>query len=146
MAFQPSEKSKKKVQSFFKKNIYTFGGKGELLITIMSSLAQEERRWISVNVTWGKRKRFADGKVSMPYKRFPGYERGEDGSPKINESEAVIVRLIYRLLMKVKTTSTRSFFCLIFFVIPHRLHRLLRSNHPSLAIACNFALSSTNIR
>lgn len=112
----------------------------------MSSLAQEESRWISVNVTWGKRKRFADGKVSMPYKRFPGYERGEDGSPKINESEAVIVRRIYRLLMKVKTTSTRSFFCLIFFVIPHRLHRLLRSNHPSLAIACNFALSSTNIR
>lgn len=112
----------------------------------MSSLAQEERRWISVNVTWGKRKRFADGKVSMPYKRFPGYERGEDGSPKINESEEVIVRRIYRLLMKVKTTSTRSFFCLIFFVIPHRLHRLLRSNHPSLAIACNFALSSTNIR
>ena len=43
---------------------------GELLITIMSSLAQEESRSISENVTWGQRKRFADGKVSMPYKRF----------------------------------------------------------------------------
>ena len=33
-------------------------GKGELLITIMSSLAQEESRSISENVTWGHRKRF----------------------------------------------------------------------------------------
>ena len=93
------------MQSFFKKNIYTFGGKGELLITIMSSLAQEESHWISVNVTWGQRKRFADGKVSMPYKRFLGYEKDEDGSPKIIESEAEIIRRIYRLLMKGQTTS-----------------------------------------
>ena len=38
---------------FEKENIYTFDGKGELLITIMSSLAQEESRSISENVTWG---------------------------------------------------------------------------------------------
>lgn len=54
---------------FEKENIYTFDSKGELLITIMSSLAQEESRSISENVTWGQRKRFADGKVSMPYKQ-----------------------------------------------------------------------------
>lgn len=90
---------------FEKENIYTFDGKGELLITIMSSLAQEESRSISENVTWGQRKRFADGKVSMPYKRFLGYEKGEDGMPKIVESEAELVRLIYRLFMEGKTTS-----------------------------------------
>lgn len=96
----------KGVEVFFEKeNIYTFDGKGELLITIMSSLAQEESRSISENVTWGQRKRFADGKVSMPYKRFLGYEKGEDGSPKIIESEAEIVRMIYRLFMEGKTTS-----------------------------------------
>lgn len=44
---------------FEKENIYTFDGKGELLLTIMSSLAQEESRSISENVTWGQRKRFA---------------------------------------------------------------------------------------
>lgn len=37
---------------FEKENIYTFDGKGELLITIMSSLAQEESRSISENITW----------------------------------------------------------------------------------------------
>ena len=47
---------------FEKENIWTLDSKGELLITIMSSLAQEESRSISENCTWGQRKRFADGK------------------------------------------------------------------------------------
>ena len=93
---------------FEKENIFTFDGKGELLITIMSSLAQEESRSISENVTWGHRKRFADGKVLIPYKQFLGYEKGEDDLPKIVESEAKIVRLIYRLFMEGKTTSVIS--------------------------------------
>ncbi|WP_240628804.1 recombinase family protein [Trueperella pyogenes] len=38
---------------FEKEGIWTFDAKGELLITIMSSLAQEEARSISENVTWG---------------------------------------------------------------------------------------------
>ena len=37
---------------FEKENIWTLDAKGELLITIMSSLAQEESRKISENVTW----------------------------------------------------------------------------------------------
>ena len=90
---------------FEKENIFTFDSKGELLITIMSSLAQEESRSISENVTWGQRKRFADGKVSMPYKQFLGYEKGEDGTPVINEEEAAIVRLIYQLFLEGKTPA-----------------------------------------
>ncbi len=90
---------------FEKENIYTFDSKGELLITIMSSLAQEESRSLSENVTWGQRKSFSDGKVKMNFKRFLGYEKGKDGKPVINEAEAKIVRLIYRLYMDGKTPS-----------------------------------------
>lgn len=90
---------------FEKENIYTFDSKGELLITIMSSLAQEESRSLSENVTWGQRKSFSDGKVKMNYKRFLGYEKGEDGKPVVNETEAKIVRLIYKLFMEGKTPS-----------------------------------------
>ena len=88
---------------FEKENIFSFDGKGELLLTIMSSLAQEESRSISENVTWGQRKRFADGKVNLPYKHFLGYDRGEDGEPVIHEAEAETVRLIYRLFLAGKT-------------------------------------------
>ncbi len=66
----------------------------------MSSLAQEESRSISENVTWGQRKRFADGKVSVPYGRFLGYDRGEDGNLVVNEAEAVIIRRIYSLFLE----------------------------------------------
>lgn len=72
---------------------------------MFSQTAQEESRSISENVTWGQRKRFADGKVSLPYKRFLGYEKGEDGMPKIVEKEAVVVKLIYKLFLKGKTPS-----------------------------------------
>ena len=88
---------------FQKENIYTLDSKGELLITIMSSLAQEESRSISENVTWGQRKRFADGKVSMPYKHFLGYRKGENGEPEIVPEEAEVVRRIYRLFLEGQT-------------------------------------------
>mgnify|MGYP001113928500 FL=1 len=68
---------------FQKENIYTLDSKGEILITIMSSLAQEESRSISENVTWGKRKRFADGKVSLAYSSFLDYRKGEDGQMEV---------------------------------------------------------------
>ena len=88
---------------FQKENIYTLDSKGELLITIMSSLAQEESRSISENVTWGQRKRFADGKVTMPYRHFLGYRKDSDGLPEIVPEEAELVRRIYRLFMQGKT-------------------------------------------
>ena len=90
---------------FEKENIWTFDGKGELLITIMSSLAQEESRSISENCTWGQRKRFADGKVNMPYGQFLGYRKGPDGLPEIDPEEAETVRFIYRLFMGGKTVN-----------------------------------------
>src|SRR5690606_174246 len=94
----------KGVEIFFEKeNIWTFDSKGELLITIMSSLAQEESRSISENVTWGQRKRFADGKVTVPFNRFLGYDRGEDGNLIVNPEQAATVKLIYSLFLQGMT-------------------------------------------
>lgn len=70
-----------------------------MLLTIMSSIAQEESRSISENVTWGMRKRFADGKVSISYKQ------GEDSQPEIVEEEADIVRTIFRRYLEGQSTS-----------------------------------------
>ena len=57
---------------FEKENIQTLDSKGELLITIMSSLSQEEALSISENCTWGQRNRFADGNFIVPFSRFLG--------------------------------------------------------------------------
>jgi DNA invertase Pin-like site-specific DNA recombinase/FtsZ-binding cell division protein ZapB len=80
---------------FEKENIWTLDSKGELLITIMSSLAQEESRSISENCTWGIRKRFEEGKVRMSFASFLGYEKDDDGNIVINEREARIVKYLY---------------------------------------------------
>lgn len=80
---------------FEKENIWTFDGKGELLITIMSSLAQEESRSISENVTWGHRKRMADGRVLIAFSTFMGYKRGKNGEMVVDEAQAEVVRDIY---------------------------------------------------
>ena len=75
----------------------------ELLITIMSSLAQEESRSISENTTWGKRKQFAEGKTSVGYSAFLGYDKDF----KINEEQAKVVKLIYKLFL-----GGRSFYAI----------------------------------
>ena len=41
----------------------------------------------------------------MPYGQFLGYEKGEDGIPKIVEKEAVVVRLIYKHFLEGKTPA-----------------------------------------
>ena len=71
----------------------------------MASLAQEESRSLSDNVTWGKRKSMSDGNISLPWSAFLGYQKGEDGLPEIIPEEAEIVRQIYRLFMEGKSYS-----------------------------------------
>lgn len=89
---------------FEKENIWTFDSKGELLLTIMSSLAQEESRSISENVTWGQRKRMADGKVSFAYSRFMGLDKDrETGKIVVNPEQAEVVKLIFRLFLEGMT-------------------------------------------
>lgn len=88
------------IEIFFEKeNVWTFDSKGELMLTILSSVAQEESRSISENITWGKRKRFADGKYSVPYSRFLGYDKGDDGTMVINAEEAKTVRRLYHMFL-----------------------------------------------
>ncbi|WP_264230127.1 recombinase family protein [Acholeplasma laidlawii] len=90
---------------FEKENLWTLDPKSELILTIMASIAQEESRSISQNVTWGKRVSFQQGKVSFAYKNFLGYKK-EDDKLVIDEDQAVIVRLIYQMfLVEGKTAS-----------------------------------------
>ena len=90
---------------FEKEDINTLDSKGEFLITLMSSLAEEESRSISENVKWGLRKRFADGKYTLPYKQIPRIKKGPDGAPELVAEEAKIIRTIYRLYLVGYSTT-----------------------------------------
>ena len=88
---------------FEKEGIHSFSEDGELMLSLLASFAQEESRSISENCTWGQRKRFADGKVTVPFKRFLGYDRGPDGNLVLNKDEAVIIRRIYSMFLQGMT-------------------------------------------
>ena len=84
---------------FEKENISSFDPKAEMIFTILSSFAQEESRSISENVRWANKRRMEAGKSRFSYKNFLGYERDEDGEPRIVEEEARVVRKIYQLFL-----------------------------------------------
>ena len=80
---------------FEKENINTLDAAGELLFTIMSSLAQEESRSISENCRWGIRTKFKQGVMHLNANHFLGYDKDEKGNLVINEAQAAIVRRVF---------------------------------------------------
>lgn len=81
---------------FEKENINTLEASGELLLTIMASLAQQESESLSQNVKMGIQFRFQQGKVVANTSNFLGFTRDKDGNLVVVEEEAKIVRRIFR--------------------------------------------------
>jgi len=81
---------------FEKENINTMDASGEVLLTIMASLAQQESQSLSQNVRLGLQFRYQNGKVNVNTKRFLGYTKGSDGNLVIDPEEAEVVKRIYR--------------------------------------------------
>ena len=73
---------------FEEENIHTLEEKGEILISVLATVAQEESRNISEHVKWAYKHNFELGKVYIPYGSFLGYAKGEDGKPIIVPKEA----------------------------------------------------------
>lgn len=90
---------------FEKENINTLDAKGKVLLTILSSLAQDESRSILENSTWEIRRRFEAGKHKMSTKRFLGYDMGENGKLVINKKQAPIVKRVYQEFLDGKTVD-----------------------------------------
>ena len=90
---------------FEKENISSADSTGELLLTILSSLAQDESRNISENTKWGIRSKFQKGIPHINACKFMGFDKSEDGRLIINEEEAKLVRRIYREFLEGFTCS-----------------------------------------
>ena len=81
---------------FEKENINTLDAKGEVLLTIMASLAQHESQSLSQNVKLGLQFRYQRGEVQVNHSRFLGYTKDENGRLVIDPEQAEVVRRIYR--------------------------------------------------
>ena len=88
---------------FEKENINTLDAKGEVLMTIMAALAQQESESLSANVRLGIQFRNQQGKVQINHNWFLGYTKDENGKLIIVPEEAAIVQRIYAEYMDGKS-------------------------------------------
>ena len=85
---------------FEKENINTLDAKGEVLMTIMAALAQQESESLSANVRLGIQFRNQQGKVQINHNWFLGYTKDEDGKLVINPEEVAVVQRTYAEYME----------------------------------------------
>jgi len=87
----------KNIPVFFEKeNINSMDSKGEVMLTIMASLAQQESQSLSQNVKLGLQYRYQQGEIQVNCKRFLGFTKDENKRLIVVPEEAEIVKRIYR--------------------------------------------------
>lgn len=77
-------------------NIDSMDSKGEIMLTIMASLAQQESQSLSQNVKLGLQYRYQQGEIQINCARFLGYSKNEKKKLIIVPEEAEVVKRIYR--------------------------------------------------
>lgn len=91
---------------FEKENINTLEENSEVILTILSSLAQEELNSLSLNIKMGKRMAMQEGRAKFRYANCYAYRKGTDGEPEIIPEEAEIIKLIYKLYLNGRGVTT----------------------------------------
>lgn len=84
---------------FEEQNINTLTAKGEFMLTVLASIAEEERKSISGNVRIALRSKFKLGDAIVHTENLLGYTTDEKGNIVIDKAQARIVRKIYRLYL-----------------------------------------------
>ena len=80
---------------FEKERMDTLDDKSEFTLSVLSSIAQEESRSISTNISWAIKRRFERGIPLCPTGQLLGYDTDENGEMFIVHSEAEIIQMIF---------------------------------------------------
>ena len=84
------------VEVFFEKeNVSSTSGDGEVMLTVLSSFAQEESKNVSENLKWRYRRKFERGEIVINTMRFMGYDKNKQGNLAINPDQAKIIQRIF---------------------------------------------------
>jgi site-specific recombinase len=84
-------------------NLNTLDTKGELVLGVMSIVAQGESEQKSASITWSIIERFKRGIPIIPTHNLLGYTKDKYGQIVIDDSEAKVVRYIYDSYMNGRT-------------------------------------------
>ena len=113
---------------FEKENINTMDSKGEVMLTTMASLAQQESQSLSQNVKLGLQYRYQQGEIQVNCARFLGYTKDENKRLVVVPEEAEIVKRIYREYLEGAWIMRRSAMRFTDCVPKSKINRLKTSN------------------
>jgi len=85
---------------FEEQRIDTLSAEGEMLLSVLGSIAEEERKAVSSNIKWSVKHQYQQGNAMINADRLLGYDKAADGNLVINEKQAEVVRLIYARYLK----------------------------------------------
>lgn len=85
---------------FEEQNINTLTAEGEFILTVLGSIAEEERKAVSSNVRWAMQNKFKRGEALVNADQLLGYDRDENGELVINKEQAKTVRRIFKLYLE----------------------------------------------
>lgn len=87
-----------KVDIYFEvDNIHTLEEDSEFVLTLICGRAQDESESKSTDIKWGIQKSFSNPDSKYYQRKYYGYRHDKDGKLVIDEKEAEVVRLIFRM-------------------------------------------------
>lgn len=85
---------------FEKENIDSMDPKGEFMLTLFCSFAQEESKSISDNIKWSIRNGYKHGKFTMHTEHLLGFKKTAACKIIIDKEQAKLVKMIYKLFLE----------------------------------------------
>ena len=85
---------------FEEQNISTLSAEGELMLTVLGAIAEEERKAVSENIKWAVQKRYQAGNGMVDTNKLLGYDKDKHKNLLIDEEQAPIIRRIFRLFLE----------------------------------------------
>ena len=85
---------------FEEQNINTLNSEGELMLTVLGAIAEEERKVVRSNVRWGIQKRYENGETMINTNKLLGYTKNKQGKIIIEKKEARIIKMIYKMYLE----------------------------------------------
>lgn len=84
---------------FESEGMVSFGPQNRTMLQVMGATNEHYSNTLSNNVRWSKERRMREGKATISYKSFLGYEKGPDGNPVIVPEEAEVIKQIFNLFL-----------------------------------------------
>ena len=91
---------------FEEQKLNTLSADGELMLTVLAAIAEEERKSVCTNIRWTMQSRFKRGEVLVDTNRLLGYDKDENGRLVLNKEQAKIVRRIYKMYLDGESANS----------------------------------------